>query len=149
MFFRLRTALENTIPDLVRKCKRDILPLENVSKAKAQFFLHRSLQDTHSSKGRIPFLIRREVSPQTLFCGDTSIDMYRRMFAFYNKFLFLNPPKSGQVHAKMWGRKRCEILPAGKISRDAMHLQKRSNSTFATPTHLCLCFIPDHLVCSY
>lgn len=41
------------------------------------------------------------------------------------------------------------ILPAGKISRDAMRLQKRSNSTFATPTHLCLCFIPDHLVCSY
>src|SRR5450432_4196423 len=56
--FRLRTALENTIPDLLRKCKRDILPLENVPKTNAHFFLHhRSLQDTRGSKGRIPFLI--------------------------------------------------------------------------------------------
>ena len=57
-FLHTTSALKMTIPDLVRMCKRDILPLENVSKAKAQFFLHRSLQDTHSSKGRIPLLIK-------------------------------------------------------------------------------------------
>ena len=68
-FLRPSNALKMTIPDLVRKCKRDILPLENVSKIKAHFFLHRSLQDTRGSKGSIPFLI--EVSQETVFRGDT------------------------------------------------------------------------------
>jgi hypothetical protein len=65
------------------------------------------------SCARIHYWWKLPVSQQTFFCGDTAIDMYRRMFAFYNKFLFLNPPKSGQVHAKMWGRKRCENLTRG------------------------------------
>jgi hypothetical protein len=68
MFFRLRTALENTIPDLLRKCKRDILPLENVPKTNAHFFLHhRSLQDTRGSKGRIPFLIEERYRHKCFF----------------------------------------------------------------------------------
>jgi hypothetical protein len=48
-----------------------------------------------------PSLHVDEVSPQLVIRCDTSIDTYRRVFAFCRKFLFLDPSESGQVHMRV------------------------------------------------
>ena len=73
-FLHTTSALKMTIPDLVRKCKRDTLPPSSVPSPRYFFHQYHSLRSPHGSKESIPFLI--EVSPQTFFRCDTSIDMY-------------------------------------------------------------------------
>jgi hypothetical protein len=71
-FLHTISALKMTIPDLVRKCKRDTLPPSSVPRTRYFFHLYHSFHSSRGSKRSIPFLI--EVSPQTVFRCDTPID---------------------------------------------------------------------------
>ena len=60
------------MPYLVRKCKRDTLPLLSVPRTRDFFHLPPSLCSPRGSKGNIPFPI--EVPQKTVFRCDTLIN---------------------------------------------------------------------------
>ncbi len=92
-FFLPSIPLKITIPNLLRKCKRDILPLERIPMHTEIFYPSYFLQYTHGSKwvGRANI---RCVSPQTAFLCDISLRNHFRCskrtsccFYDYKKYL--------------------------------------------------------------